>query len=151
MTARLPRMILLAALAAFPVLAGCTPEMPGTPTTPPLQPPLVDTSWLLESLGRPGDLHPALEGTEVTLSFSGDAEAMGSAGCNGYGGSYTSDRDGALSFTDIFHTEMYCMQPGVMDQEQEFLDALAAAERYEVLDGKLRITGGGNLLVLVKS
>jgi heat shock protein HslJ len=148
MTARLPRMILLVALAMLPTCVGCAPRMPGAPVTPDLQPPLEDTSWILESMGQPGNLHPVLDGTEVTLALSDDSDATGTAGCNGYGGSYTSDRDGTLSFKDLFHTEMYCMQPGVMDQEQEFLDALAAAENYEIVEGTLRISGDGVMVVM---
>jgi heat shock protein HslJ len=39
------------------------------------------------------------------------------------------------------------MTPGLMDQEQALLDTLATAEQYEIVDGKLRISGGGKLLV----
>jgi len=139
------RILLPTMLAALSATTGCFPHMP---VTPDVQPSLENTAWVLQSLGQPGNLTPALENIEVTLVFSGDSQAGGNGGCNAYGGSYQSDTDGSLSFTDLFHTEMYCMEPGVMDQEQLFLDALLAAERYEVVDGTLHITGDGMVLAL---
>ncbi len=140
--------VLPSMLAALLATIACLPHMPGTPD---VQPSLEDTAWVLRSLGQPGSLSPALENTEVTLVFSGDSQAGGNAGCNTYGGSYQSDRDGSLSFTDLFHTEMYCMEPGVMDQEQLFLNALQGATQYEVVNDALRISGDGVLLVLARS
>jgi heat shock protein HslJ len=142
---------LLALLAALLLAAGCAPQMPGAPQPPSVQPPLDGTEWALESLGGPDNLKPALANREVTLSLTSDAEVSGNAGCNSYGGSYECGVDGTLRFTDLLHTEMYCIEPGVMDQEQEFLDALATAEQYEIVDGKLRISGGGKLLVLSRA
>jgi len=141
---------LLTILVTLLAVVGCVPQMPGTPTLPPLRPPLEDTSWSLDTLGQPGNMRPALSNREVTLSFSGDSQATGNAGCNSYGGAYESSLDGTLSFSDLFHTEMYCVEPGLMDQEQDFLDALSVAERYEIVDGALHISGGGTLLVLAR-
>ncbi len=142
---------LLLLMAALLATAGCVPHMPGAPQTPPVQPPLADSSWVLEALGQPGSLRPALETTEVTLTFSGQSEATGNAGCNSFGGSYTSDLSGGLQFAELVHTEMYCIEPGVMEQEKAFLDALAAAEQYEFVDGRLQVSGGGMVLVLSQS
>jgi heat shock protein HslJ len=147
MRRRTMRIALLTLLMALPAVAGCIPGVPGVPQQPTIQPPLVDTFWTLDSLGPQGNLRSVLAGSEVTLSFTGDSEASGNAGCNSYGGTYESGLDGTLSFTELFHTEMYCMTPGLMDQEQAFLDTLATAEQYEIVDGKLRISGGGKLLV----
>ena len=142
MTRRTLRIGLLAALAATLALAGCSPVEPG------LHPSLDDTEWILEQWGQPGNLRLALPDRDATLGFSGNSHATGNAGCNGWGGSCTIAREGTISFTDIIHTEMYCTDPGVMEQEQFFLDALAVAENYKVVDGKLHITGGGKMLVL---
>jgi heat shock protein HslJ len=151
MKRRTTRVGLLTILVTLLAVLGCVPQMPGTPTLPPVRPPLEDTSWSLETLGQPGNMRPALVNREVTLSFVSDSQANGSAGCNSYGASYASTIDGSISFTDIFSTEMYCVEPGVMDQEQFFLETLRDAEAYEVVDGKLRISGGGRLLVLAKA
>lgn len=146
MARRTTRLGLLIVLAALPALIGCFAEMPGIPNPPDLQPPLKDTEWRLVALGQPGSMHPALANKEVTLAFVGDSEASGSAGCNGYGGSYESGLGGTLTFSDLVHTEMYCVEPGVMDQEQFFLSTLQAAENYEVIEGRLHITGDGKVL-----
>jgi len=118
------------------------------PEDPSDQAPFEGTTWLLESLGPSGNLRPALTTTEVTLTFSDDRRVSGGAGCNSYFGQYASTTDGALSISALGSTKMFCQEPGVMQQEQDFLDALSAAEQYEVTDGLLRITGGGMELVL---
>jgi len=151
MIGRTTRVGLLTILVTLLAVLGCVPQMPGTPTLPPIRPPLENTSWSLEALGQPGNLRPALVNTEVTLSFTGSSQANGSAGCNSYGGVYEAGLDGTLNFGDLFHTEMYCVEPGVMDQEQFFLETLRDAEAYEVVDGTLRISGRGQLLVLSRS
>ena len=145
------RVGLLTTLVALLAVLACVPQMPGTPTLPSFQPPLEDTSWSLETLGQPGNMRPALVNRKVTLSFTGDSQATGNAGCNAYGASYASTIDGSISFTDIISTEMYCVEPGVMEQEQFFLDALSVAERYELADGELHISGGGSLLVFTRT
>jgi heat shock protein HslJ len=84
-------------------------------------------SWfLLDWIEQP------LPGTRVTATFSPDGKLTGSAGCNSYGGSYTSDR-GALEISEIAKTDMLCKGPaGVMEQETKFLEALASATEYSV-------------------
>ena len=141
----------LTLMFALPMLAGCacqTTEEPGGPST---QPPLKGTSWHLEALGTTGNLRPALTTTEVTLSFTGDSQVAGDAGCNSYFGQYASQDNGTLTMAGLGSTKMYCNEPGVMQQEQDLLNALAAAERYEVEDGLLHITGGGMELVLSRA
>lgn len=133
---------LLAAALILPVAPGCGSPAPGGPGTP-THPPLAGTSWQLTSLGADGALRPALGTVEVTLEFSDDSRVSGGAGCNSYFGQYASTTDGALSINGLGSTKMFCHQPGVMQQEQDFLNALAAAERYEAADGLLRISGGG--------
>lgn len=112
-------------------------------------PPLAGTTWLLESLAPGGSLRPALTTAEVTLTFSDDGRVSGNAGCNSFFGQYASTTDGTLSVSGLGSTKMFCHEPGVMQQEQDFLTALAQAERYEVINGRLTITGGNTGLVLV--
>jgi len=82
------------------------------------------------------------------MSFSEDGKVSGNGGCNSYHGSYESTLLGTLSVTDIISTLMLCIQPGVMDQEHDFMDALKDAESYDIQSGELRISGGGKLMVL---
>ena len=127
------------------------PTVPTLPTLPVFEPALDGTAWVLESIKTSGNLTPALAIKDVTLVFADNGKVGGSAGCNSYSGSYESTVMGSLSVTDIISTMMLCMQPGLMAQEHDFLDALRYAEEYEVEGGKLRISGGGNLLVLKSS
>jgi len=127
----------LPALVAITVLAACSCS--GTTA-------LENTSWELESLNG----NAVLPGTAITLEFSGD-QISGSAGCNHYGGSYRAGAD-SLSVSDLFWTEMGCLEPeGVLEQEQAYLTALSAAAKYQISDGKLDILDetGAQVLVFV--
>ncbi len=88
-----------------------------------------------------------LGGTTITITFQGGV-ARGSAGCNSYGAAYT-HRDAALSFEEIASTEMACLDPeGIMEQEQHYLDLLAAVTGYHIFGDQLWLdTGDGRALV----
>jgi heat shock protein HslJ len=111
---------------------------------------LEDIKWVLESYGEQGNLTPVIEGTRITATFeSAEKQVRGSAGCNSYFGGY--EINDGLSITTLAHTEMYCMDPeGVMEQETEYLKLLGTAESYRIQDGKLQIDCG-NQLVLIYS
>jgi len=107
-----------------------------------------DTTWVLESYGEQENQQAVLEGTEITATFeSAEGQIKGSAGCNSYFGDYQVDKN-KLSISMVAHTEMYCMEPeGVMEQETQYLRLLSTAESYEVIEGKLQIIAGSQLLV----
>jgi len=102
---------------------------------------LEDTKWILQSYGEPGSLKDVIADTEVTAEFvSSEGTVKGSAGCNSYFGSYEVDGSQLSIPGPIGATEMYCMEPeGVMDQEQEYLATLQLAESYEIDGDELRI------------
>lgn len=107
---------------------------------------LEDTTWVLESYGEPGNTTVALEETEVTVLFeSAKGEVGGSAGCNGYGGTYELDGN-ELKFLELMTTLMYCNEQ-VNDQEVEYMNILQAAESFEIKGGKLTINCGDNVLI----
>ena len=111
--------------------------------------PIEDTVWELESYGEKGNLQSVIQDTEITAEFvSSKGTVEGSAGCNSYSGSYEVE-DSQLSIPGpIAATEMYCMEPeGVMDQEQQYLEILQAAESYSVEDGELQINCGSQVLI----
>lgn len=110
--------------------------------------PLEDTTWILESYGEPDNLKTVLEGTKITATFdSSKKQVNGSAGCNSYFGDYQISNN-KLTFLVIGHTEMYCLEPeGVMEQEQQYLKALQAAESFQVQEGKLQIKSGRQILI----
>ena len=109
---------------------------------------LEDTTWVLESYGEQGNLQAVLEGTEITATFeSAEGQVKGSAGCNSYFGDYQIDKN-KLSIPMMAHTEMYCLKPeGVMEQETQYLILLSAAESYDIRGGKLLIIAGSQVLV----
>ncbi len=89
-----------------------------------------------------------IAGTTVTATFE-NGSVGGSAGCNTYGGEYTADGS-ALTVGTIFRTEMYCLEPaGVMDQEDRYLDLLGSAAGYRIEGDRLTITDSAGNAVLV--
>jgi heat shock protein HslJ len=127
----------LMALFAIAVLAACG----GSGATA-----LRDTAWELESLTG----NDVLPGTTITLKFSDD-QVSGSAGCNQYGGSYQAGEN-SLSVGDVFSTEMGCLEPeGILEQEGVYLAALRAAATYQITADRLEIfdEAGAQVLVFV--
>ena len=111
-TTRLPLLPILAgAVLLIPLLlvAGCTGQGPSGPQ-------VKGTGWTLTGYVHDGTPVQALTTTTVTLDFGEDGKLSGSAGCNHYFASYevkgTSVTIGQAGFT-----LMYCITPGVMDQE----------------------------------
>jgi heat shock protein HslJ len=91
---------------------------------------------------------PLLPGTAITLQFE-SGMFVGFSGCNTYQGSYTStvNEDGSYSITvnGINQTQIAC-PPDVMEQEQDYIQALETA-RVAVLQGNVLTltTGSGDL------
>jgi heat shock protein HslJ len=110
---------------------------------------LEDTKWILQSYGEPGNIKDILADTEITAEFvSSEGTVKGSAGCNSYFGGYEVE-DNQISIPGtIGATEMYCVEPeGIMQQEQEYLALLQNTETYEIKDDQLRIFSGDEVLI----
>jgi heat shock protein HslJ len=84
--------------------------------------------------GRQAVVSPLLH-TELTLVFRGGS-ISGSSGCNSYTASYTRDGD-RLTIGPLASTRKACPGTDVMQQEQEFLAALAAAATWSIQDDRL--------------
>ncbi len=92
------------------------------------------SDWVLTAIGN----DTVIIGIPPTLEFEGD-RVSGNASCNLYSGSHQIRGD-TISFGPLVRTEMYCMEPEVvMDQEQTYLEILDAAQRFELADGILKI------------
>jgi len=107
---------------------------------------LRNTAWGLESLAG----NAVLSGTTITIEFSDD-QVSGSAGCNQYGGNYQA-RENSLSVGDVFSTEMGCMEPtGILEQETAYLTALSVATSYQITADQLEMfdEAGAQVLVFV--
>lgn len=105
---------------------------------------LEGTSWTVTELGGT----PLVEGTSITAQFA-DGKIGGSAGCNSYGGSYEITSEG-VTVSDLASTMMACTDPGVMEQEQQFLEYIQNIQSIEVDTNQLTITSAdGTDIILV--
>jgi heat shock protein HslJ len=109
-------------------------------------PSLAGTSWVLEQING----QPILENTMPTLSFRDGEEAGGHTSCNNFGGSYEA-KNGKLTFGPLFSTQMACLEPGVMEQEAAYLQALQSAGAYELREGQLLVLDASGQVVLIFS
>jgi len=125
---------ILALVLAITLLAAC-----GTSAAPAS---LADTAWVLQLLRG----QPVAAGSTITLEFVA-GRLGGTAGCNSYGGAYTVQGD-KLTLGEMVRTEMYCPAPGVMDQEDRYLEALAEGTRYRLTAGRLELLDGAGQVVL---
>lgn len=123
------------AFALTLVIAGCASGSEEAPLPPPA--PSIVGLWVAEEVAGapvPADAH-------VTLSLYDDGRAVGRAGCNNYATKYKRD-GGSISFGPMISTKMACASE-LMNLEQSYLDALAAATRVERRpDGTLALTAG---------
>jgi len=110
--------------------------------------PLVGTTWLLTWYhDGQGSLVSVLADSEITAQFGEDGQVAGSAGCNGYGASYTVEDD-QLSVGPAAATLMLCADPaGIMEQEAAYLGALARAARYRITADELELLDDTGALV----
>lgn len=102
----------------------------------------VGTSWVLTSMTVDGAQVALIEASPVTLERTEEG-ISGTSACNQYGtGSQAiTDRQDqpGLVFPPMFSTMMACMEPGVMELEAAYLDAMAKATS---------ITSDGDALVI---
>lgn len=125
---------------------GATCDTPGPGAGPgPAGAPLEGTRWLLSELeGRapaPTGDRPA---PDLTLA-AGVMRAQGSTGCNRFTGSYEIG-GAALRFGPAATTRMACPAPGVMEQEQRFLEALRLTTAYRIEGDVLTLLAGERVL-----
>lgn len=87
---------------------------------------LIGTAWRLADLGG----QPALPSVEATLEFPEEGKVAGRASCNRFFG--TVEISGAsIQFGPLAATKMACLDDAANAQEKKYLEALAAAERFE--------------------
>jgi heat shock protein HslJ len=114
---------------------------------------LAGTAWRVSAYNNGRQAVTSVRaGTSLTLAFGSDGRVSGSAGCNNYTGPYalTGER---LTIGPVAATRRMCVEPpGVMDQEQQFLEALStiATARFEGGRVELRTATGALAATLVK-
>jgi heat shock protein HslJ/uncharacterized lipoprotein YbaY len=75
---------------------------------------------------------PPLPATTISAEFGEDGRLSGSSGCNSYSAAYEVDGDNInINMTPVATTLMACPEP-IMAQERAYMEALDAAETYEV-------------------
>ncbi|HEX5590744.1 MAG TPA: META domain-containing protein [Candidatus Limnocylindrales bacterium] len=141
------RLLVVAVLGLVAILAlgGCGDRgaSPGPSTTPSALD-LQGTTW--RGI-RIRDAAPVV-GAEPTITFDG-TQAGGTTGCNTYGGTFTVGPDGAFTIASMIMTEMACDGPRG-NQEAAVIEILSAADRIELLDGELRISGPSGEIVFAE-
>jgi heat shock protein HslJ len=138
------------ALITVAALAGCglMPSGPTATATPAsiwaIPPELDGTSWHLVELNGA----PPLAGTDITLTFS-DGKAGGYAGCNTYAGPSAPNPAATPPAVVFTLTKRACAEPGVMAQEQAYVNTLASAAGRTLLDGRLEFYNAAGQAILV--
>lgn len=113
----------------------------------PIDPLLNGTEWVLTSL----DGNTLLKNTRITLSFL-DGSAGGIAGCNNYGGRYTIADEGILTIPEIWNTEVGCMKPkGILQQEERYLGILYNVKSYTFEEDRLTLMAEDGRTLVYKS
>ena len=110
---------------------------------------LVTNNWTLASYATtPGVLVPVMNGTQITAHFGRDGIVSGSSGCNRYSATYTV-KDYALTIATPRSTEMYCVTPGVMEQEAQYLSNLRNTSAIRIYEPDLNVYDSTGKLLLV--
>jgi len=112
----------------------------------PKETPLVDTVWVLQSMGDPNNPTAVESGMIITAIFSPEGDLSGTSGCNNYVAGYTL-QDNQIKIQQPISTLRACTQG--MEQEAAYLEALAGAETYQIVGARLKITYDGDAGVLV--
>ncbi len=107
-----------------------------------------DIQWKLKSYGTPGNLQPVQGNSNITLIFENkEKQINGSGGCNSYFGSYNIDSNCRLKISELGATERACLDPALMQQEQNYFNILQDAESLQVEGKELHISGSSGVLV----
>ena len=110
---------------------------------------LAGTSWRVDSYNNGAQaVVSVLNDTTLTLAFSGDGKASGSAGCNSYFGAYALSGS-TLKFGPLATTRKMCAEPQrVMEQEQQFLKALGTVATAKQEGDRLELRTADGALAL---
>lgn len=108
---------------------------------------LAGTEWKVTGYnhGR-GGVTSLVPATELTVAFGADGSVSGSAGCNNFTGSYAVDDADGIAFTPLAATRKMCPGEEIMDQESQFLAALANATNWEIRGDRLQMRDNGGAL-----
>lgn len=96
-----------------------------------------------------GKVMPVVAGTTVTAYFDREGFMRGSAGCNAYATTYTTD-GGSMQVGIVDVTQTFCTRPaGIMQQEGTYLAMLKKADSYETDENHLVIRDNDGRSILI--
>lgn len=109
---------------------------------------LANTSWQVSGINNgKGGVTSLVAGTTVTMEFGDAGQASGWASCNRWSAGYTAERS-TLKFGQAAVTRKMCAEPGVMQQEQNFLEALASVSQARREGDRLELRTAQGALAL---
>lgn len=109
---------------------------------------LANTSWHATGINNgKGGVVSLVAGSSVTVQFGSEGQASGWASCNRWSAGYTVARS-SVKFGQAAVTRKMCAEPGVMEQEQNFLQALASVSDARVEGDRLELRTGQGALAL---
>lgn len=120
----------------------------GTPTATPNPFNLAGTAWQLQTITVGNIARSPVANTTLALWFGTDGKLRGSAGCNSFEGGYKTTGE-IIEISKLVATLKACVEPGVMEQEQQYLAVLAKAQLFQLRGEELAITydnGSGTLV-----
>ncbi len=100
--------------------------------------PFVGTSWRLSGFSDNATARSALAGSNATVVFGADGRITGTTGCNDLSGPYATD-DARISIGPLAVTERACLDPDLMRQERELLEALEISTTYDIEGDRLTL------------
>jgi heat shock protein HslJ len=131
-----------ATMLALTVAAACGEVVPGAGGSPDGSPDELAGGWRLTDGEGPDGPIPIVDSHDITLVIEEDGSWGGTAACNSYGA--TVELDGTdLRVTELFQTEMACIEEGVMESEAAYLTAFGQVTSFEVADEVLTLHGDG--------
>ena len=106
-------------------------------------------SWEATAFLQRDAVASPIVGTTITATFGDDGTLAGSAGCNNYRATYTTD-GGEIEVTPPAATKKACAEPeGIMEQEAAYLAALPTAVRYRIDGSSLELLSADGTFVVV--
>ena len=89
---------------------------------------------------------PLLAGSMINATFE-EGKITGFSGCNSYGGAYTVKGAG-LQLGEIAMTLMDCLEDGVMEQEQAYMEALSNVTKFRLDSNRLELLDASGAMLL---
>jgi putative lipoprotein len=106
-----------------------------------------EREWLVVQLGG----NPPRYDTALTLRLDRDGKVSGHAGTNRFTGNFTHSDTNALDIGPMATTRIFLDQPpGRMAQESAYLEALRAADRITLDQGRLILLRGDHEIVRLR-